>query len=167
MNLKTTGKFNHPIFGELCVYSDENHNCWFIANKVCKSLGYTNTSKAISDNCEGYNRQLHPILTSGGKQDVLFISEPDLYALIFGSKLEKAKQFRKWVFEDVLTSIRKTGMYVRQDIIDRMKNDLPWGIELLKDLKSGLNNATTQRKIAQVKETATGFTGVNHLFGWK
>jgi prophage antirepressor-like protein len=165
MNLKTTGKFNHPIFGELCVYSDENHNCWFKASEVAEKLGYKNINAAISAHCKGVAK--HDTLTKGGIQSINIIPEPDLYRLIFGSKLESAIKFQDWVFEDVLTSIRKTGMYVRQDILDRVKHDLPWGIQLLNDMKSDLSASATQRKIAQVKETPTGFTGVNHLFGWK
>ena len=40
-----------------------------------------------------------------------FINESGLYSLIFGSKLESAKAFKRWVTKDVLPSIRKTGRY--------------------------------------------------------
>ena len=42
----------------------------------------------------------------------IFINESGLYSLIFGSKLESAKEFKRWVTKDVLPSIRKTGRYV-------------------------------------------------------
>lgn len=165
MNLKTTGKFNHPIFGELCVYSDENHNCWFKASEVAEKLGYKNINAAISAHCKGVAK--HDTLTKGGIQSINIIPEPDLYRLIFGSKLESAIKFQDWVFEDVLTSIRKTGMYAMDDVIEKMVTDEAWGPQLLLKVRDRLNAATTQCKIAQVKETATGFTGVNHLFEWK
>ena len=41
----------------------------------------------------------------------IFINESDLYSLIFGSRLESAKNFKRWVTKDVLPSIRKTGRY--------------------------------------------------------
>lgn len=165
MNLKTTGKFNHPIFGELCVYSDENHNCWFKASEVAEKLGYKNINAAISAHCKGVAK--YDTLTKGGIQSINIIPEPDFYRLIFGSKLESAVKFQDWVFEDVLTSIRKLGMYAMDDVIEKMVTDKEWGPQVLLRVRDRLNTATTQRKIAQVKETATGFTGVNHLFGWK
>ena len=39
------------------------------------------------------------------------INESGLYSLIFGSKLPKAKEFKRWITSDVLQSIRKTGSY--------------------------------------------------------
>ena len=39
------------------------------------------------------------------------MNESGLYSLIFGSKLESAKAFKRWVTKDVLPSIRKTGRY--------------------------------------------------------
>ena len=41
----------------------------------------------------------------------IFINESGLYSLIFGSRLESAKEFKRWVTKDVLPSIRKTGRY--------------------------------------------------------
>ena len=49
--------------------------------------------------------------TSGGVQEVTFISEPNLYRVIFRSNKEQAKQFQDWVFNEVLPTIRKTGTY--------------------------------------------------------
>lgn len=39
------------------------------------------------------------------------VTEAGLYALIFTSRKPVAKEFQRWVFEDVLPSIRKTGQY--------------------------------------------------------
>ena len=44
-------------------------------------------------------------------QEVTFISEPNLYRVIFRSNKEQAKQFQDWVFSEVLPTIRKTGSY--------------------------------------------------------
>lgn len=165
MELKTTGKFNHPLFGELCVYSDENHNCWFRATEIAEKLGYKNINAAISAHCKGVAK--HDTLTKGGIQSINIIPEPDLYRLIFGSKLEAAVKFQNWVFNEVLTSIRKTGMYVTDDVVNKIITDENWGKQLFITVRDRLDSAANQRKIAKVKETATGFTGVNHLFGWK
>lgn len=165
MELKTTGKFNHPLFGELCVYSDENHNCWFRATEIAEKLGYKNINAAISAHCKGVAK--HDTLTKGGIQSINIIPEPDLYRLIFSSKLEAAIKFQDWVFDEVLTSIRKTGMYITDDVVNKIITDENWGKQLFLRVRDRLDSAANQRKIAQVKETPTGFTGVNHLFGWK
>ena len=34
-----------------------------------------------------------------------------MYSLIFGSKLQKAKEFKRWVTSEVLPTLRKTGSY--------------------------------------------------------
>ena len=50
--------------------------------------------------------------TKGGKQEMLFISEGDVYRLIAKSKLPSAEKFEHWVFDEVLPSIRKNGGYI-------------------------------------------------------
>ena len=57
--------------------------------------------------------ETHPLSTTGGVQELRLINEPDMYALIFGSKLPSAERFKRWVFEEVLPSIRKTGQYTK------------------------------------------------------
>ena len=49
--------------------------------------------------------------TNGGTQELIFITEPDVYRLVFGSKLETAERFQDWVFSEVLPQIRRTGVY--------------------------------------------------------
>lgn len=85
-----------------------NEQPYFIANDVCKILGYINTSKAISDHTEDDER-CNVSLERGGKQ--LFINESGLYSLIIRSKKKEAKKFKKWITSEVLPSIRKTGRY--------------------------------------------------------
>lgn len=46
-----------------------------------------------------------------GQSKTAIINESGLYALVFGSKLESANKFKKWVTSEVLPSIRKTGSY--------------------------------------------------------
>lgn len=50
--------------------------------------------------------------TEGGRQEMTFVTESGLYALIFGSKLPQAKEFKKWVTSEVLPSIRQNGGYM-------------------------------------------------------
>ena len=83
---------------------------WFVGKDVACVLGYTNHNKALGDHCKGVTKR-YPLQTPGGLQEVRIISEPDMLRLIVGSKLPAAERFERWVFEEVLPSIRKTGRY--------------------------------------------------------
>ncbi|CAB3978274.1 toxin Bro [Paramuricea clavata] len=96
----------------------------FYAKDVARSLGYLDTKKAVKshvwkeDKCTlGSTRKgvLKDTL-SKGHPDTILITEQGLYQLIFGSELNTAKEFRRWVFTEVLPSIRKTGSY---ELLDR------------------------------------------------
>ena len=89
---------------------DDNNQPMFVAKDVATILGYIDTSKGITTHCKG-TPIYHPLETNGGVQEVRVIYEPDLYRLIFGSKLPSAQQFQNWVFEEVLPSIRTKGSY--------------------------------------------------------
>lgn len=67
---------------------------------VATALGYKNTKKALIDHCKGVTEIVTP--TNGGNQKMKFIPEADVYRLICHSKLPKAQEFEKWVFEDVV-----------------------------------------------------------------
>ena len=85
---------------------------WFVGKDVAEVLGYKDTTNAIKQHCRGVVNH-HPIVDSLGRnQEVRIISEPDMLRLIVGSKLPAAEAFERWVFEEVLPSIRKTGAYV-------------------------------------------------------
>lgn len=83
---------------------------FWIARDLTNILGYANYSDAISRHCRGIVKH-YPLQTKGGLQEVRLLSEPDMYRLIVKSNLPSAEKFEKWVFEDVLPSIRKTGQY--------------------------------------------------------
>lgn len=91
----------------------------FCGKDVASILGYTNTNKALLDHCKGVTIR-YPLETPGGTQQVRFITEPDLYRLITHSKLPEAEKFERWVFEEVLPSIRKHGMYATPATIEEM-----------------------------------------------
>lgn len=83
-----------------------------VANDVAKVLGYADPSKTVSTKVDAENKSVTAVVTVDGKlRDVMILEEAGIYQLIFGSKLPSAKAFQKWVFSDVLPSIRKTGSY--------------------------------------------------------
>ena len=89
-------------------------NPLFVAQQICNVLGFTNPWKAIKDHVDPEDVCKVEVQTNGGKQLVNCVNESGLYALIFGSKLPKAKEFKKWVTSEVLPAIRKQGFYSAQ-----------------------------------------------------
>ena len=102
------------------VFGDE---VLFNAKDVAESLGYSNPQKAIRDHVwkanrttvgefQGVNDSFTPL---NWQPHALFLREQGLYQLIFRSKLPIAEEFQRWVINDVLPSIRKTGSYSLPD----------------------------------------------------
>ena len=85
---------------------------YFVGKDVADILGYTNSRKAIGDHVDEEDKNTVTIRDGiQGNPNLTIINESGVYALIFGSKLPKAKQFKRWVTSEVLPSIRKTGSY--------------------------------------------------------
>ena len=83
---------------------------WFVAKDVADILEFEDATHAVR--ClEDDEKGLHKVETPGGIQDMTVINESGLYNLIFRSRKDEAKPFRRWVTHDVLPSIRKTGSY--------------------------------------------------------
>lgn len=84
---------------------------WFVGKDVADRLGYADATNAIKQHCRGVVKY-HPIPDALGRsQDTRVLSEPDVLRLIVGSTLPAADRFERWVFEDVLPAIRRTGSY--------------------------------------------------------
>lgn len=83
----------------------------FVAIDICTALGLSNARKAVADHVDTEDIIKAEIETKGGRQTVNCVNESGLYALIFGSKLENAKRFKRWVTNEVLPAIRKQGRY--------------------------------------------------------
>ncbi|HGW3810030.1 TPA: BRO family protein [Staphylococcus aureus] len=84
---------------------------YFIGKDVADVLGYTNSRKALSDHVDEEDKLTSRIVTAGQNRNVTIINESGLYSLIFSSKLENAKRFKRWVTSEVLPTLRKTGAY--------------------------------------------------------
>jgi len=102
--------FNNSEFGEIRTIQ-EDEVIWFCAADVCNALGFTNKRDALLRHCKKEGVVKHDTLTNGGRQQLNYINEPNLYRLIVHSRLPSAEKFEKWVFEEVLPTIRKTGNY--------------------------------------------------------
>ena len=127
--------FTNSEFGTIrMVYSIEEEP-YFVAKDVTEALGYSNSSKAISDHVDEDDKLNNESLSSLGQRGGWLINESGLYSLILSSKLPNAKKFKKWVTSDILPSIRKHGIYATDNVIDNILNNPDFGIELLTKLK--------------------------------
>lgn len=115
---------------ELQVFNFENQNIrevtidgepWFVGKDIAEALGYSNTRKAISDHVHEDDKGVTKWDTLGGKQNLTIINESGLYALIFGSKLDSAKRFKRWVTSEVLPTLRKTGAYTQGEQVSELQ----------------------------------------------
>lgn len=102
----------HPEFGELRTVEIDGEP-WFVGKDVATALGYTNSRDAIATHVFADDKGVESIDTLGGRQKMTIINESGLYALVFGSRLKIAKEFKHWVTSEVLPSIRKNGAYIR------------------------------------------------------
>ena len=106
-------KFANAQFGEIRTMSIDGE-AWFVGKDVAEVLGYKDPSKAICDRVDEEDKTTLLFQQSGSnyKSRTTFINESGLYALILGSKLPQAKEFKRWVTAEVLPQIRKTGGYI-------------------------------------------------------
>lgn len=113
-------EFHNSEFGSIRMIEDGGR-LLFSGIDVAFALGYAKPRNAINVHCKGALKR--GVLTSGGVQPMIFIPEGDVYRLITKSRLKSAQNFEKWVFDEVLPAIRKTGGYLETDLLDRVKDN--------------------------------------------
>lgn len=169
--------FNHPVFGQVRIVEDDaSSELLFCANDVTNALGYSNGRDAIAKHVDDPDVAKRDMgVVTGKRADgtdayqivaTTFVNESGVYSLIFGSKQERAKEFKHWVTSEVLPSIRKTGQYsiAQPSINDKLQVSLTFADWTIKTLN--LNEAS---KICWAKKIAEKFdiptdalpTGVN------
>lgn len=124
--------FKSDQFGEIRTV-EEDGVVLFCGSDVAKALGYSIPSKAVNTHCRGVSKMEVP--TNGGNQTMLFIPEGDVYRLITHSKLPAAEQFERWVFDEVLPSIRKNGAYMTDATLEQALISPDFLIQLATKLK--------------------------------
>lgn len=176
--------FSSEQFGSLRTY-EENGQILFCGKDVAASLGYKNTNDAMKKHCKGVAKR-YPLQTAGGMQEFVFITEPDLYRLITHSKLPTAEKFERWVFEEVLPAIRRTGGYmvskqdetpeqimaravlVAQDTIERQKKQIDElkPKALFADAVAASDGTCLVGELAKMLKQNGVNIGQNRLFSW-
>ena len=157
--------FQNSEFGELGVLEIAG-KVYFPATKCAKALGYRNAKQAIIDHCRWVVKHDLPHPQSPDKTiEVNFIPEGDLYRLITHSRLPAAERFERWVFDEVIPTIRKTGGYqMNPNLITIDRNALATVIgitvaECIKQLKPAWVGETPVHKpISQRVERKELFT---------
>lgn len=90
--------------------TDKNGNPCFFARDVAKALRLKKPQNCLQK-LDQDERGTLSTGTLGGPQEMVIVSEPGVYRLIASSRTEKAKEFQRWLYHEVLPEIRKTGGY--------------------------------------------------------
>ena len=120
-------KFHHHLFGDIRTMMNEKGETFFVGKDVAQALGYSNTRKALLDHVDNEDREDGVTIRDaiGRDQKVVIINESGLYSLVLSSKLSQARQFKRWVTNEVLPQIRKTGGYIpTKDATGRELSDM-------------------------------------------
>ncbi len=121
--------FENPEFGQVRTIEEEG-KIYFCGSDIAKSLGYIEPHKAISRHCKGGMKRTIP--TTSGKQEMMVITEGDIYRLVVKSQMPYAERFESWIFDDIVPSVRKHGMYATEELL----NNPDLFIKALQDLKA-------------------------------
>jgi prophage antirepressor-like protein len=124
--------FEHEKFGKVRTVLIDGEP-WFVLSDVCKALELSSPHKVANrlDNDEK-GRTLIPTL--GGQQEMSVINESGLYAVIIRSDKSQAKPFRKWITSEVLTSIRKHGVYATPEMVEKFAYNPEFMIKVFTEL---------------------------------
>lgn len=127
--------FENSEFGDIRTIVDGD-KVLFCGNDVAKALGYDQPHKAIDRHCRYGMKCTVPHPQSKDKSiEMLFIPEGDVYRLISHSKLQSAEKFERWVFDDVLPTIRKHGVYATPEALMQMLADPENAIKIFEALR--------------------------------
>jgi len=124
--------FSHATFGNVRAV-DRGGQPWFVAKDVCYCLDIrtNDAANSLDEDEKGYES----IVSLGGAQQSLIISEPGLYSLILRSRKPEARAFKRWITHEVIPSIRRHGMYATPQTVEAMLNDPETTIKILTALK--------------------------------
>ena len=157
--------FDNNDFGQLKIALNNEGKTMFCLIDVCKALGIGNSSDvkkrldgAYLDSIEVCSESTNQYgAKSIRKTKMTFIGEPNLYRCIFQSKKDKAKAFQKWVFDEVLPQIRKTGGYIPIAAEDDEKTLLAKALSIMqRTLEEKDKLIEAQRPMAELGRQVTG-----------
>ena len=139
---------------------------WFRGKDIAKALGYEKTRNAILKHVNDDDKSILEDLRRGPQirapfkneqGGTIFINESGLYSLIFGSKLESAKVFKRWVTSEVLPSIRKTGRYnhkYNNTLTFKIENETDLHVKVVSFLKKRYPHSLFTVTLGENQDTA-------------
>lgn len=148
--------FNNPEFGDIRTV-DLNGEPWFVGKDIAAALGYgegKSLANAVANHVDDVDKGVTEMMTPGGMQKMVIVNESGVYSLIFGSKLEGAVRFKRWVTSEVLPSIRKHGAYMTPQKIEEALLNPDTIISLAQQLKE---ERVKTAKLAPAAEYAQNF----------
>lgn len=153
---------NNEEFGEINVITINNKE-YVEASSVAIALGYTNHRAAIIRHCNDEGVMFYNVGVVTGKkrngEDAIqyvnkkFIDEGNVYRLIIKSKLKSAKRFERWLMDEVLPTIRKNGMYMNDNLVEKTLNDPDLIIKIATKLKKEKEKRIIEKNRADILET--------------
>lgn len=135
-----------------------NEEPYFVGKDVAKVLGYKNTREALKYHVDNEDKKdgvaIHDSI--GRTQKPLLINESGLYSLIFSSKLDSAKRFKRWVTSEVLPAIRKHGIYATDSVIEQTMKNPDYIITVLTEFKKERESRlVAEQQVQELKPKAT------------
>lgn len=110
--------FRNEHFGQMRTLT-ENGATLFCGSDVANALGYARPNDAVSAHCRSTVKR-RIATAQGNEAEMSFIPEGDVYRLITHSKLPAAERFERWVFDEVLPTVRQTGAYMTPETIEKV-----------------------------------------------
>lgn len=163
--------FENSEFGSIRTI-EQNGEPWFVGKDVAAVLGYKDTDQALRCHVDSDDKLTRQIYGLGQNRKMAIINESGLYSLILASKLPTAKKFKHWITSEVLPSIRKTGGYdtdkIMQTMVDFMAQQQKFNqsvMELLEKRKAVVDAETYPEIGCVTEETWLTATEVGRLLG--
>ena len=145
--------FQNSRFGEIRTITEDGKTL-FCGKDVAAALGYKDTVNALKQHCRGVVKR-HLTDSLGRQQEASFIPEGDIYRLAARSELPGAEEFERWIFDEVLPSIRQNGGYISgQETMtpeELMAKALMAAQKVLAEREARLSALTAQLTIAAPK----------------
>lgn len=178
--------FENVEFGKIRV-EEIGQVPWFVGKDIAEILGYANPLKAIREHVDDEDKGVNEMVTPGGRQQMVIINESGLYSLILSSKLPKAKEFKRWITNEVIPSIRKNGGYIvgqetlsEEDLVEKallvVNNKIKEREKQIEQMKpnyligkaiSGSDKSITVGNFANILiQNGRKDLGQNRLFNW-
>lgn len=152
--------FENEQFGKIRTVEIDN-TPYFVGKDVAEALGYAKPENAISAHVDEDDKTTTLIQGTGSnyKSKAVIINESGVYALVFGSKLPKAKEFKRWVTSEVLPAIRKHGVYAVDEVLEN-PDMLISALQALKEEKAKAKRlsetiAVQEQQISELKPKAS------------